>query len=133
MVLRRRSTGTFIFARELNAANRVMNDKSVLQEFFETQLLTALNPGQVCVYVYVCMYVCVYMCVYMCVYVYMCVCVYVCICVCMCVYLYVCVYMCVYVCVCVCMCVYVSPFKPRQGGQGGQVSYSLLLYCYAYI
>jgi hypothetical protein len=39
MYLRRRSNGVFVFNNELNAANRVLNDKLVIQEFFESHML----------------------------------------------------------------------------------------------
>lgn len=39
MYLRRKSNGTFTFVSELNAANRVLNDKLVIQEFFETHMI----------------------------------------------------------------------------------------------
>ena len=87
------------------------------------------DPGNICVYVWVCMYACTCMCV--------------CVCICVCMHVYVCVYVCMYVCmyvwVCacklcmyVCMCVFVlnihvlifrqsdfdTPFVPP----GGEVS-----------
>eukprot|EP01032_Pedospumella_encystans_P010614 gene10614-12394_t len=39
MYLRKKSNGTFTFTSELNAANRVLNDKLVIQEFFETHMV----------------------------------------------------------------------------------------------
>jgi hypothetical protein len=39
MYLRRKSNGIFMFVSELNAANRVLNDKLVIQEFFETHMI----------------------------------------------------------------------------------------------
>lgn len=39
MYLRKRSNGAFTFVSELNAANRVLNDKLVIQEFFESHMI----------------------------------------------------------------------------------------------
>lgn len=39
MYLRKRSNGSFVFTSELNAANRVLNDKLVIQEFFESHMV----------------------------------------------------------------------------------------------
>lgn len=39
MYLRRKSNGAFTFVSELNAANRVLNDKLVIQEFFESHMI----------------------------------------------------------------------------------------------
>jgi hypothetical protein len=39
MYLRRKSNGVFTFVSELNAANRVLNDKLVIQEFFEGHMI----------------------------------------------------------------------------------------------
>ena len=39
MYIRRRSNGVFTFTSELNAANRVLNDKLVIQEFFESHMM----------------------------------------------------------------------------------------------
>ena len=39
MYLRKKSNGIFTFTSELNAANRVLNDKLVIQEFFESHMI----------------------------------------------------------------------------------------------
>lgn len=46
MYLRKKSNGAFTFTSELNAANRVLNDKLVIQEFFESHMV--VEETQVC-------------------------------------------------------------------------------------